>query len=205
VRTILWFGAEIVKNNPFKNKGLTMLELMITLAIAGILIASAAPSFRESIQNTRMVTQVNELQAALSLARSEAVKRNENVTVCPRDPDEIVPTCADNWQDGWIVFVDLDSSGDIDRDTNDCKTDVDTDEDLDEDCVLRVHQSLSGGNTLAFSQDDVIFEPEGITTSGIKGVFTLCDSRGSDKVKGLVIGPSGRPRLAISSDNLDCS
>ena len=75
-------GVEIMYGGQIKNKGLTMLELMITLAVATILIASAAPSFRESIQNTRLVTQVNELQTALSLARSEAVKRNENVTVC---------------------------------------------------------------------------------------------------------------------------
>ncbi len=186
-----------MKNNPFKNNGLTLLELMITLAIAGILIASAAPSFRQSIQNTRMVTQVNELQAALSLARSEAIKRNENVTVC-RSSDGA--SCTGNWQDGWIVFVDIDVDG-----TVDVVGDSDCTPDEDEDCVLRVRESLSGGNTLAFSQTNVIFATNGIATSGVNGVFTLCDSRGTDKAKGLVIGLSGRPRLAISTDNLDCS
>jgi type IV fimbrial biogenesis protein FimT len=185
-----------MKTNPFKSKGLTLLELMITLAIAAILIASAAPSFRESIQNTRMVTQVNELQAALSLARSEAIKRNENVTVC-RSNDGA--SCTGNWQDGWIVFVDLNFNGSVngDGDETDCEA--------NEDCVLRVHGGLSNGNTLTFSQTNIIYATNGIASTGVNGVFTLCDSRGADKAKGLVIGVSGRPRLAISSDNLGCS
>ncbi len=175
-----------------KNKGLTMLELMITLAVATILIASAAPSFRESIQNTRLVTQVNELQTALSLARSEAVKRNENVTVCASSDGS---SCDDDWRGGWIVFVNVIGDG-VGEEAASLVDDADS--------VLRVRGNLSSGNTLTFSDSVVSFDGKGLAQSGVNGVFTLCDSRGSDRAKGLVIGLSGRPRLAIESDNLDC-
>jgi type IV fimbrial biogenesis protein FimT len=161
------------------NKGLTLLELMITLTITGILLASSAPSFTESIRNTRLVTQVNELQASLSLARSEAVKRNESVTVCGINVDG--DDCEDNWQDGWIVLVS--ATGE----------------------VLRIHDALTGGNALTFSQaDGVIYGANGIASSGVNGTFTICDARGTAKATGLVIGLSGRPRLAIASDALVC-
>lgn len=180
----------------FKNRGLTILELMITLAIAGILIASSAPSFNASIKNTRMVTQVNELQAALSLGRSEAIKRNETVSICRSNTGT---SCAGNWQDGWIVFVDVNADGTVDTNGNE------TDCEANEDCVLRVRGSLSGSNTLAFSQTNVIYGTDGIATSGVNGTFTLCDSRGTDHVTGLVIGISGRPRVAVDADSLECS
>ncbi len=184
-----------MSNTRFHNRGLTLLELMIVLAIAGILIATAAPSFSTSIQNTRMVTQINGLHASISLARSEAIKRNENVTVC-RSSDGT--SCAGNWQDGWIVFVDFDVDGSVDDDGDETECEV------NEDCILRVYGLLSGSNTLTFSQANIIFGTNGIASSGATGTFTLCDSRGADKARGLIIGLSGRPRLATDDDDLEC-
>lgn len=161
-----------------------MIELMITLAVAAVLIASAAPSFRTSIQNNRMVTQVNELHTSLSLARSEAIKRNTNVTVC-RSSDGA--SCTGNWQDGWIIFVDNDFDGTVDA--------------IDGDAVLRVDGVIAGGNTLSFSQNRVIYARDGFARPNSAGTFTLCDSRGASEARGLVVGLSGRPRLALDSDS----
>ena len=169
---------------PFKNKGLTMIELMITLALAGILIASAAPSFRTSIQNNRMVTQINELQTSLNLARSEAIKRNDNVTVC--QSDDGASCTGGDWEDGWIIFVDIDFDGSVDA--------------LDGDTVIRVDGVISGDNTLAFDQARVIYARDGFARPNSSGTFTLCDTRGSEQARGLVVGVSGRPRLAIDSN-----
>jgi len=170
---------------PFKNKGLTMIELMITLAVAGILVASAAPSFRTSIQNNRMVTQINELHTSLSMARSEAIKRNDNVTVCQSSNG--TSCTGGNWQDGWIIFVDIDFDGSVDV--------------ADGDLVIRVDSVISGDNTLAFSQTQVIYARDGFARPGSAGTFRLCDTRGSAFAKGVVVGVSGRPRLAIDSDS----
>ena len=53
-------------------RGFTLLDLIITLTVATILLSLAVPNFSAAIQNNRMTTQVNELNTALSLGRSEA-------------------------------------------------------------------------------------------------------------------------------------
>ncbi|MFC1777842.1 GspH/FimT family pseudopilin [Pseudomonadota bacterium] len=165
-----------------KIKGLTLIELMITLAIAGILIASAAPSMREFIQNNRSATQINELQATLNLGRSEAIKRNNNITVCKSSNGT---GCAGTWQDGWIVFVDNDLDGNVDAGVDE---------------ILRVHGGLVEGNTLRFTQTRVSYANSGLARTGSSGVFIHCDSRGAQYARGLVVGPSGRARLFTESD-----
>ena len=167
--------------NPMKIKGLTLIELMITLAIAGVLIATAAPSMREFIQNNRSATQINELQATLNLARSEAIKRNSNITIC-RSNDGT--SCAGNWQDGWIVFIDDDFDGTVDE----------------SDEVLRVHGGLAEGNTLRFTRTKIVYANTGLARTGSNGVFIHCDSRGAQNARGLIVGPSGRARLFAESD-----
>jgi len=170
-----------MSNNLTRNSGLTLIELLITVAIVGILIASAAPSMSEFIQNNRAVTQINELHASLSLARNEAIKRNNNIAVCQSANGT---SCSGSWQNGWIVFIDNDNDGNVDEGTQ----------------ALSVHGSLTGGNTLAFSQTRVTYANSGLAIDDSNGTFILCDSRGTEKSIGVVVGPSGRPRLATSSD-----
>ena len=167
--------------NQIKTRGLTLIELLITLAIVGILLAGATPSMTEFIQNNRAVTQINELQASLSLARNEAIRRNNNITIC-RSATTL--SCSGDWTNGWIVFVDDDFDGIVD----------------DGDEVLSVHGHLTGGNTLAFSQTRVIYANSGMARSGSNGTFVLCDARGTTNSMGIIVGVSGRPRLATSGD-----
>jgi type IV fimbrial biogenesis protein FimT len=65
-----------------KSLGFTLIELMITLVIVGIVIAIAAPSFTSVIQNNRVTTESNRLITTLKLARSEAIRRGVYVSVC---------------------------------------------------------------------------------------------------------------------------
>jgi len=167
-----------------KIKGLTLIELMITLAIAGILIATAAPSMRDFVQNNRSATQINELQATLNLGRSEAIKRNNSITIC-RSSDGT--SCTGAWQDGWIVFIDNDFDGTVDEG----------------DEVLRVHGGLATGNTLRFTQAKIVYANTGLARTGSNGIFIHCDSRGSQYARGLIVGPSGRARLFTESDFRD--
>jgi len=171
-----------------QTKGFTFIELMMTLAVAAILLSVAIPNFRSSIQNNRMVTQINELQTSLSLARSEAVKRSSNIAVCRSSNGT---SCTGNWEDGWIVFVDGDVDGAVDEGEE----------------ILRVHGGVPGDVAIAFSQTLVTYRNNGLATDGVNGTFTLCDARGAESAKGLIIGPSGRARLATGSEqeDLDCS
>ena len=166
--------------NPKHVRGMTLVELVVGLSIAGILIAIAAPNLRESIQNNRMVTQINDLHTALSLARAEAVKRRNNVSVCKSSDGA---SCSGNWKDGWIIFVDTDHDGSVDGEE-----------------VVRAYEGVPTGSNLLFSQTHVIYANKGNARSGTNGTFTLCDSRGAVHAMGLVVGPSGRPRLAVDID-----
>lgn len=83
--------------------GFTLLELMVTVAVAGVIFTLGVPSFVDMVRNNRAATNVNELLTAFSIARSEAIRRGWNVTVC-RSSDGA--TCGGDWADGWIVFRD---------------------------------------------------------------------------------------------------
>ncbi len=78
-----------------RSHGFTLIELMITLAVMAVLVTLAAPSFNSYIANQRVKAAAYDLLATLSLARSEAVKRNTDVSV----------SAASNWSTGWSVSV----------------------------------------------------------------------------------------------------
>lgn len=77
-----------------KAAGFTLVELMITLAIAGILATVALPSYRDFVRTQRVKSASFELVAALTLTRSEAIKRNANV---------VMTQASGGWQNGWTI------------------------------------------------------------------------------------------------------
>lgn len=85
--------------------GFTLVELMVVVAVAAIVLTLGVPSFYTLIQNNRATTQVNDLVMALSLARSEAVRRGVPVSLCASQ-DQATCSGGTDWQVGWLVFVD---------------------------------------------------------------------------------------------------
>lgn len=79
---------------PDRYSGFTIIELMVTLVVMAILVTMAAPSFQNFVANQRVKTDTNDLMVSMLFARSEAIKRNEDVTVSAVD---------NNWADGWLV------------------------------------------------------------------------------------------------------
>jgi type IV fimbrial biogenesis protein FimT len=80
-----------------KEQGFTLIELLVTVAMFAILTSIAAPSFKEFTIQQRLRAASFDLRTDLVLARSEALKRNQNVTIRPRQT---------GWQTGWVVLVD---------------------------------------------------------------------------------------------------
>lgn len=89
-----------------RSHGFTMIELMVTLVVLGILLGVGIPSFNVILLNSRTSGLANDLTSAINVARSEAVKRAEQVTVCPSQNGT---ACSGAWTDGWITIVDASS------------------------------------------------------------------------------------------------
>lgn len=89
------------------HSGVTLLELMVAVAVAGVLLAIGIPSFRYFILDSRRISLGNELLASMMMARSESIKQGRTVIVCGYAEDSSgQPTClgsGGNWNVGWIV------------------------------------------------------------------------------------------------------
>lgn len=77
------------------NRGFTLMELIVTLAVLAIMTTLAIPSFRTTIMNNRLTTQANEFITDINIARSEAVKQGNTITITSKN--------GTNWANGWTI------------------------------------------------------------------------------------------------------
>ena len=99
--------------------GFTLIELMVTVAILGVLVALAGPSFANLLASNRASSVSTEAAGAIMFARTEAVKRGVRVTMCKSiNTDQAAPTCdasnSSSWANGWLIFTDTGTAGTID-------------------------------------------------------------------------------------------
>lgn len=83
--------------------GFTLFELVITLAVAAIIVGMAAPAFTSMIHAGRAQSMADEFAAALNYARTEALKLSTRVSICASNDGT---SCSGSWGDGWIIFQD---------------------------------------------------------------------------------------------------
>lgn len=163
----------------------TLIELMVTIAIAGILLAIAVPSFSELVSNNRLATQANEFISALSFARTEAIKRGTSVTVC-KSADGSSCATSGGWQSGWIIFNDGDRSGTLGAG----------------EAILRSKGAFgSSANTMIGSgsvfSNRLTFTDQGMldnTTGELSGTISICDSH-RNIARRVVIAVTGRAQI----------
>lgn len=134
-----WLTCGNLRNS--QQGGFTLVEVLVVIAIIGILAGLAVPSFNGLIANTSISRAVNGFIVDTSFARGEGMRRGGNVTICrTSNPLAITPVCSGGdglavggWMEGWVVFQDLNGNGVFNNG----------------DAVLRVEEALSGvGNFL---------------------------------------------------------
>lgn len=178
---VIFSSARAVHRPP---QGYTLTELVSTLAIAGIVMALALPSFATLLQNNRLTTSVNTLASNLNYARSEAITRNQRIIVCKGTVEKGCDKHVE-WHDGWIIFADLNGDKILNG----------------EDEVLWTQAALSPTQTLTWSAfpsaNYAIYYPNGTASSN--GTFILCDERGAAAAKALIVAKTGRLRVSDKS------
>lgn len=157
--------------------GFTALELMVTMAIVAILLSAGVPALRNYTWNQRMKAAMDTLQSDLKLARGRAISHNARTVICPA---ENAADCSgqSRWQDGWIVFTDL--NGDRHRQSG---------EPLIRQADATEHLEISS----SASRSHVRFYPNG-SAPGSNATILFCDSRGAAHAGVISVSNSGRIR-----------
>lgn len=162
-------------------RGITLIELMMTLAVVAILMAAAAPAFGNLIQSGQAQSSRSALVNALNTARIFAVSRTANVVVCPSSDQQYCGHTTE-WQHGWLIFVDGDRDG--------VRGD---DEDL-----LNVAQAQPAGVAILSTAGRlrVNYRADG-SSPGSNVSLTVCDHRGASQATSLVVNNAGRVRSGV--------
>lgn len=177
-----------------RTRGFTLIELMVTLAIVAILMMVAVPSFVAFQRNAELTSASNTMLAALNAARSEAMKRNQNVMVTP---------LGTGWASGWQVFVDVDRSGTLS--TGDIVITTYP--------ALQTYFTVSGTGNANLSSPYVLFNGSGYAsdTGGTLGNLTIeiarSDLSGSElleQTRRVKVANTGRVRVCKATDTTNC-
>lgn len=161
------------------NAGFTLIELMMTLAIMGVVLMVGVPSMRSMIVNDRLTTITNSLVGTFHVTRSESIKRNRRV---------VIQKMGNGWQEGWEVFVDLNANRRKDQNEEVIQT------------FEAVNNSIFIHVTSSY-KNYIYFRPDG--RSHRNGSFYICSAT-EKKFRRIVISLSGRVRTETqdSSDKV---
>jgi len=159
--------------------GFTMVELLVTLAVAAIIVTFAIPNLRTAIQNGRITTITNDFISDVNYARSEALKRGTNVGLCLVADLQTAMQCdGASWAGDRMIFADSNNDG------------VFTAGEM----VLRTRERLAS-NTLTTinAPNPLIINSRGLlSNSAVPVNFSLCDSRGPTHGRAITISVTGQ-------------
>jgi type IV fimbrial biogenesis protein FimT len=172
--------------------GFTLIELMVVIAIVGMVAIAAGPGMVKTMERNRKSTALNDIITSLNLTRSEAITRQTTVSVCSSSDQASCNT--NNWESGTLVFVDDGvGTGGVADDGNLNGTEE----------LVRISQPFGGKITVRsrnFTDAGAItFDDDGMATQ--RGTMVICDSNGASQASAAVVNLSGQLRLAVDENS----
>ncbi|MCC5869955.1 MAG: GspH/FimT family pseudopilin [Gammaproteobacteria bacterium] len=158
-------------------RGVTLLELLTTVAVLAILTGLGAPALHAMVLDAQRTAGVNAFVGAVQLARSEAVKRHSPVTLCKTIDYRQCAGPGTDWTTGWLVFV----PGNPLQPTR-----------LDDpERILLAHQNSFNGRIEA-NREAFVIRSGGVRSTN--GTVIFCDDRVAAHARAVIISTTGRPR-----------
>jgi type IV fimbrial biogenesis protein FimT len=174
-----------------RQRGLTLLELLVTLTVVTVVAFAAVPTFGWLVLDARMTADVNAFVTSIQLARSEAAKRAAAVVVCSTADRRVCGGAELRYETGWMVFVD---------ENGDERFGADAGEPL-----LFSHAPAIDG-TIRSNRSRYVFRP--YYRRSTNGTIVFCDRRGADAARAVIVSYTGRPRVSTLTPGgraLDCT
>lgn len=176
-------------HSSHRMRGLTLIELMVTLSVLVILMALAAPNFQATIASSRLTSTTNDLMATLAQARSNAIRRGARVTVC-KSANGTQCIATGNWEQGWIMFNDDDHSV--------ASASVDSGETITFAAPALTNSLVINGN-LAYVSYAANGQPKTMLGAFLPGKIRICSTASSlsndKRARDLVLSATGRITL----------
>jgi type IV fimbrial biogenesis protein FimT len=180
-------GIQVAR--PAANGGFTLAELLVALAVAAILVATAVPSLRAFVQDARLSSAADEFLATIQLARTEAVTRGDAVILCrTANPgnDQCRDSANKDWTPGWLMYAAPGSSGEIDY------------TDSADNVLIQRGSPAPAGVTITSDNDGnqwLTFAADGSLRESGPLAYAVCDNRGVAEGRLIVVPMLGRPYL----------
>lgn len=174
-----------------KDRGFTLVELMVTVSVAAILATIGIPAFTGMINSNRVTATTNELVTALNLAKSEAIRSGSNSIICKLNDTGDGCNNAGNWSNGWLLFNDSNNDGALDGGER----------------IVRVHGAPEASLNFTFintvnADNTINFRPNG--TSNVNGRFCLENGYQAENSRAVVIKQSGRINAEVRKSTNNC-
>ena len=180
------FNNQSAKANlPTKfHKGFTIVELMVTIAIAGILATIAMPNLSEFLVRMRVDNELTELHRLLLTARNSAINTGLNTTICPLNT-ATPQTCTNNWGNDISVFTNTTAITNIMDGT---------------DTLIKIKAAVKTNDVLTLTNAGaIVYTPTGRTLTNNANNFIYCPNGHSGESNGIVISTSGRSYIGTEN------
>ncbi|MDO6610063.1 GspH/FimT family pseudopilin [Shewanella sp. 1_MG-2023] len=158
-------------------KGFTLVELMVTVAVAAILLTVGVPSLVSLYEGQRANSNISKINSSMQFARSQAVSYGSRVSVCPFNGT----SCDSDWTQGFSIFIDNGTLGSLDS-TNGIQ-----------DTVLRSVEGFNSDDFISSSLSRYTFNADGLMNLSQTGNIIYCPGKKTHAdSRGITIGVSGR-------------